>query len=406
MRVGLYGFFGMGNLGNEGSLAAVLAHLRAHHPDVEVVCFGADPVQVEREHGIPGRRLMAYRAAPGDRRPVTQLRKVLGRVWDLPRTAGLVGSVDVLAVPGTGVLESRLMSTPWGLPYWMAVAFTVSRVRRRPAALVSVGAEPATRRSTRLLMARTIRAARHVSYRDESSRAAAASMGTTGRPGTVAPDVAFLLPDPVGVPVRPGHVAVGVMTFLGGADDPGRGEEVLDRYVERMTEALTRLVGRGRTVTLLVGDRADVVLAERLEAAVRRRCPDAGPAAVTTSRADDLAGLMAEMAAAEVVVASRFHNVICALKAARPVVSLGYAGKNRVLLEQFGLVGFDQPIDDVDVDRLVADVEDLASRSAELGAAVAAARDAVEARAAEHVEAVCEALLSAAPRQGRRRRSG
>ncbi|HEX6918080.1 MAG TPA: polysaccharide pyruvyl transferase family protein, partial [Phycicoccus sp.] len=230
--------------------------------------------------------------------------------------------------------------------------------------------------------------------------------GTTGRPGTVAPDVAFLLPDPVGVPVRPGHVAVGVMTFLGGADDPGRGEAVRDRYVERMTEALTRLVGRGRTVTLLVGDRADVVLAERLEAAVRRRCPDAGPAAVTTSRADDLAGLMAEMAAAEVVVASRFHNVICALKAARPVVSLGYAGKNRVLLEQFGLGAFDQPIDDVDVDRLVADVEDLASRSAELGAAVAAARDAVEARAAEHVEAVCEALLSAAPRQGRRRRSG
>jgi polysaccharide pyruvyl transferase WcaK-like protein len=406
VRVGLYGFFGMGNLGNEGSLAAVLGHLRRTHPDVDVVCFGADPVHVEKEHGIAGRRLMAYRAAPDDHRPVSQARKVLGRVWDLPRTVGLVRSVDVLVVPGTGVLESRLMSTPWGLPYWMAVAFTASRRLHRPSALVSVGAEPATRRATGRLMARTIRVASHVSYRDEASRRAAASMGTTGRPGSVAPDVAFLLPDPVDVAARPGHVAVGVMTFPGGADDPARGAAVVDRYVERMTEALARLLDRGHTATLLVGDRADVALAERLEAAVRGRCPGASRDAVTTSRADDLASLMAEMAAAEVVVASRFHNVICGLKAGRPVVSLGYADKNRVLLEEFGLGGYDQPIDRIDVDRLVADVEDLGSRSGEVGTAVAARRDAVEERAAEHLDAVWAALLTPEVRSRAARRRG
>ena len=61
-------------------------------------------------------------------------------------------------------------------------------------------------------------------------------MGAPGRPGTVAPDVAFALPDPVGVAVRPGHVVVGVMTYWGAADDPGRGPAVVEAYELRMTQ--------------------------------------------------------------------------------------------------------------------------------------------------------------------------
>jgi polysaccharide pyruvyl transferase WcaK-like protein len=392
LRVGLYGFFGMGNLGNEGSLAAFLAHLRAEHPDVQVSCFGADAAEIEREHGIPGRQLMAFRAVAGDRRPATQARKALGRLWDVPRTFRMVGQVDVLVVPGTGVLESRLMMTPWGLPYWMAVAFTACRLRGRPSALVSVGAEPATHSATRLLLRQVVRSATHVTYRDAASAQAARGMGAPGRPGTVAPDVAFALPDPVGVAVRPGHVVVGVMTHWGAADDPGRGPAVVEAYELRMTQVVVRLLDAGRTVTFLVGDRSDFELADRLERRVRDARPLAGDALVTC-RACDLAGLMAEMAAAEVVVASRFHNVICALKARRPVVSLGYAGKNADLLERFGLTGFDQPIDAFDVDRLLADVERLVATRDAVTRAIDAALVDVERDAREHLTAVSSAVL-------------
>ena len=40
---------------------------------------------------------------------------------------------------------------------------------------------------------------------------------------------------------------------------------------------------------------------------------------------------------AEVVIASRFHNLICALRLARPTVSVGYASKNRHLMQALGL---------------------------------------------------------------------
>lgn len=401
-RVGLYGFFGMGNLGNEGSLGAVLAHLRERHPEVEVVCFGTDPGRVRRDHGIGGRRLMGYRAPPGDSRPITQGRKLLGRVLDLPRTAWLVRGVDVLVVPGTGVFESRLMSTPWGLPYWMATAFVSARLLGRPTGLAAVGAEPPTRRATGALMATTIRCATHVTYRDDASRAAAAGMGTAGRPGTVAPDVAFVLPGaPEGSRPRPGHVVVGVMVFEGGADDPGRGTAVVDAYVGRMTRVLTAMLDAGRTVELVVGDLADEDLARRLEASAHAARPGTSALELGVSRARDLSGLVDRMALAEVVVASRFHNVIAALLAGRPVVSLGYAGKNRDLLEHYDLADRDQPIDDFDVDRLLADVEDVAA-AAERGALdVAGTTTRLRAAAGQNLDAMWAALLSAAPR-GRR----
>ena len=184
MRVGLYGFFGMGNLGNEGSLAAFLAHLLADAPRGAVVCFGADAAEIEREHGIPGDQLMAFRAVPGDRRPAPRPQgprpplghAADGRVWSVGSTCSSSrhrGAREPADVDPVG--PSR---TGWPWP-------SVLPATRRPAALVSVGAEPATRSSTRRLMRQIIRSASHVTYRDAASRAAALGMGAMV--GTQAP---------------------------------------------------------------------------------------------------------------------------------------------------------------------------------------------------------------------------
>ena len=63
------------------------------------------------------------------------------------------------------------------------------------------------------------------------------------------------------------------------------------------------------------------------------------------------------MARADVVVASRFHNLICALKHARPTVSIGYAQKSDHLMNSLGLGDYCQVIDHLDSAQLVAQVE-------------------------------------------------
>ncbi len=365
-RVAAYGYFGMGNIGNEGSLAAVAAYLREAHPDADLHCFAAGADAVRKEHGIPATQLMTFRADPRHSGALVKAAKLAGRLWDVPRTFALMRDVDVLVVPGTGVLETKLMAMPWGLPYWLFVATVSCRLRRRRVVLVSVGAEYAQHPLTRWLYRWTVRLSHHCSYRDEESREAMRSMGVSERRlGGVFPDVAFALPTPPARPTRPGHVVVGVMDYDGGRDfDGGPGTDFRSSYVERMGGLVTRLVDKGRSVTLVVGDAHDHEPAVAIEDAVRRARPELAPGLVAVSTAGTLEEIMEEMSEAEVVLASRFHNVICSLKLGKPTISLGYAEKNAHLLEEFGLGELTQPLERFDVDRL-ADQIDQAPRAQE-----------------------------------------
>ena len=61
---------------------------------------------------------------------------------------------------------------------------------------------------------------------------------------------------------------------------------------------------------------------------------------------------MRQMANTDVVVATRYQNVICALKMGKPTISIGYAEKNDVLLAEMGLAEFCQHIERLDVELL------------------------------------------------------
>ena len=355
LRVAAYGYFGMGNLGNEASLAAFLAYMREAHPEAELRCFGADAESVQRDHGVPATRLMAYRAGHGGGLLV-RAGKALSRVWDVPRTFRMMRDVDVLVVPGTGVLETRLNPQPFGLPFWLFLAALSCRLRRRKVVLVSIGAEYAAHPLTRWFYRRVVRLAHYCSYRDEASRQAVRQMCATDEVGEVFPDLAFSLAVPAAPAERPGHVVIGVMAYDGPPGDPNRGPGVRRAYVDSMSQLVSRMVDDGRTVTLVIGALADFGLAEEIGGLVAGARPGAE---VSVSPAESLEEVMAEMAAAEVVVASRFHNVIGSLKMGRPTVSLGYAGKNARLLAEFGLEGFDQPMESFDLDQLVAQVAEL-----------------------------------------------
>ena len=70
---------------------------------------------------------------------------------------------------------------------------------------------------------------------------------------------------------------------------------------------------------------------------------------------------MAQIADTDVVVATRYHNVVCALKLGRPTLSIGYADKNDVLLAEMGLGEFCQHIEKLDVDLLTEQFQKLAA---------------------------------------------
>jgi polysaccharide pyruvyl transferase WcaK-like protein len=410
-RVGVFGYFGMGNIGNEGSLAAVLAGLGSRRPDLTVRGLVAVPEQVRADHGIDAVPMMWHRGDPAAPVVPETVRKVVGRIVDVPRTWWLVRDVDALVVPGTGVLETQLMARPWGMPYWLFLATLACRARGRPVALVGVGAEPAQHPLTRLLFAGTARLATWTSVRDEPSRDVLRSWGVA-RPVPVVPDVAFALPVPDGGPARQGHVVVGVMGYEGDPADPTRGQRVVRDYRRRMAEMVGRLLATGCSVSLVVGDVADLPLAREIRDTVVQDGPGAGDR-VSVSSARTLEALMTEMAAAEVAVVSRFHNLVSALVVGTPAVSLSYADKSARLLTEFGLEGLVQPIEGFDVDLLLAQVDRARSARPTLEVTVkeVAGRYAEELK--EHLDQLCDEVLEGPPggrdersRRARRPRGG
>ncbi len=386
-RVGLFGLLGTGNLGNDGSLAAVLGHLRAEHPDARIEVFCSGPEEVTARYGVPATRMNWYRAEYSTASGVgAVVRKGLGKLVDAFRTAAWVRGQDVVIVPGMGVLETTLPLRPWGWPYSLLLLSLSGRLLGTKVVLLAVGAGTVADRANRTLLVGSARLASYRSYRDEISRDALRSMGVDTSRDPVHTDLAFALPDP-DVPAERGVVGVGVMDYHGGNADRGRAEEIHRAYVTGMTEFVHRLGRDGREVRLFVGDHVDEAVAERIIAATGTG------RLVRTSTLDEL---LQEMARVDVVVASRYHNVLVALKLGKPTVAVGYAEKSDALMAELGLGEFCQSIRDLDVDRLVKQFTALEERDAELRAVLAERNAEVRARVGRQL-----AELSALIRGGR-----
>jgi len=363
-RVGVFGLLGSGNLGNDGSLEAVLGYLRAEHPEAVVDALCGGPEVVAARYGIPATRLHWYR---GEYRTASRAGAIagkgLGKLVDAVRTAAWVRRHDVVIVPGMGVLEATLPLRPWGFPYSLFLLCASGRLLRTRVALVGVGADAISDRPTRALVRRAARLAAYRSYRDALSRDAMRAMGVDTSRDEVYPDLAFALPTPTPTAIAPsgppGPVCVGVMDFHGGNDDRARAEEIHRRYLDGTTRFVRALVEDGRPVRLLTGDACDAAVVAAILDAVDSPL-------VTAAEAASLADLMKETAAADAVVATRYHNLVCALKAGTPTLALSYAAKSDALMDRMGLAAYCHPAREVDADRLLEQFRALERQSAQL----------------------------------------
>ncbi|MFD3580248.1 polysaccharide pyruvyl transferase family protein [Streptomyces sp. NPDC058644] len=366
VRVGVFGLLGSGNLGNDGSLEAVLGHLRAEHPEAAVDALCGGPEVVTARYRIPATRLHWYR---GEYRTASRAGAIagkgLGKLVDVVRTAAWVRRHDVVIVPGMGVLEATLPLRPWGFPYSLFLLCASGRLFGTRVALVSVGAAEIADRPTRALVRWSARLAAYRSYRDVLSRDAMRAMGVDTARDEVYPDLAFALPTPPAsappgsVASPTGPVCVGVMDFHGGNDDRARAGEIHRRYLDGTTRFVRTLVEEGRAVRLLTGDACDASVVAAILDAVDSPL-------VTSSEAASLADLMKETAAADTVVATRFHNLICALKVGTPTLALSYAAKSDALMERMGLGAYCHPAREVDADRLLEQFRALEKHAAEV----------------------------------------
>lgn len=366
-RVGLFGNLGSGNIGNDASLEAMLKYLRDDQPGaiLDAMCMG--PETVKHRYGVPAIPLWLP-PDEGETSAMAVARKSLAKMIGTIRIASWVRRHEVVIVPGMGVLETTLRVRPWQAPYTMFVLCVSGRIFRTKVALVSVGAEVGSERLTRWLFSAAGRFAFYRSYRDELSRDAMEQQGLDTSRDRVYPDLAFGLAVPSSGPGAERTVGIGLMDYYGNDDSHGQPDEVRASYVEKMKSFTRWLVDNGRRVRLFVGDtnNADETIVEKILADLRTHRPDLDPTWVVADPVVTFADLMQAMEPAGIVVATRYHNVVCALMLSKPTISIGYGEKNAVLMAGSGLGEYCQSVDSLDVERLITQFTELERHAARL----------------------------------------
>lgn len=350
-------------------METVLGYLRETHPDVAVDAMsGGNPATLHARYCLDATPLYWYSRFEERKTilPKTFL-KAVGKVTDIVRTASWVRRHDAIIVPGAGALESTLPTHAWGFPLTLLVLCATGRLFGTRVALVSVGAEIINRRATRMLSDATARLAFYRSYRDDNSLESMRQRGIDVSEDHVYPDLVFGAPTPPYEPGDPQLVGLGVMDYYGGNDDWERADEIHASYLAKVTDFARWLLDNGYKIRLFGGDsKFDWEVADRIQADLRDYRPDLDPSWVTTDRVSSYAELMRAMAPLGTIVATRYHNVMCALKLCKPTISLGYSRKFVSLMGSMGLEEFNQYADRLDTSLLISQFKELRDRHAEV----------------------------------------
>jgi polysaccharide pyruvyl transferase WcaK-like protein len=365
-RVGLFGLLGSGNIGNDASTEVIVRYLRTEHPDavIDAMCMGWKrmrdrygietlPIQWQSARKLPGGALGSGL-------------KVLGKALDVFRTAAWVRRHDVVIVPGMGIMEASLPLNPWGVPWSLFQLIAAGRLLRVKVALVSVGATPAKNPMTARLFTSSARHAYYRSFRDEASREVLKRQGVDTSGDPVYPDLVFSLQANPDTPVDPLAVGVGVMAYYGGNEDRDRADEIYASYVSNLKSFVRWLVDSGRSVRLFVGDEVDQPVVAEIMADIRQYRPDLDPSLVTGTPVTTFPELTDLVTPVATVVATRFHNVMFALKLGKPTISVGYSPKNDSLMADVGLGEFVQQARSLDAEKLKTQFTEIEGRAAQV----------------------------------------
>ena len=360
MKIGVLGNFGSGNLGNDGSLEAMLRFLRNARPNAQFVCICSRPNEVRERFGLPA--VPIRRGSFLTRLPL--LHAAFNFLYALIKTR----DIDVLIAPGTGLLDD-FSDSPWGMPASLVLWCGATRAWRAKIAFVSVGAGPIANPLSCSFIKAAARMVHYRSYRDTASKEFMQSIGLGSQDDPIYPDLAFGLSIPTApaatpAPERPVTVGVGVMRYYGWRGHKEQGGDIYRGYLQRLARFVVWLLDRKFRVRLLVGDEVDQsAIEDFLDALVLER-PDYPRTSVVAEQAGSLDDVMHQVADTDFVVATRFHNIICALKLRKPCISIGYAPKFDVLMAEMGLAEFCQHIERLDIDRLTAQLSDLMANQA------------------------------------------
>jgi polysaccharide pyruvyl transferase WcaK-like protein len=389
-RIALFGNFGTGNLGNEATLQAMVYNLRRYLPNAEISCICPGPENTASQYNIfavpirvpfPIRKVSSgsnsnsgasngsisgattepYRRIQAFDRLTASLRFCAYPFVDAYRwfkcIAGLKNS-NLLIMTGTGMVADYAIG-PFDLHYDLFRWAIAAKLCRCKLLFVSVGGGPIRHPLSKYFVKTALALADYRSYRDVSSKDHLEAIGVDVTNDAVYPDLAFSLPRVVTPvhhdPDRQGIVVgVGVMNYRNRFGRSGNDETIYRDYLGRIASFVVRLLERRYTVRVLIGD---FIWDQGVRRDLRRELEERGcnyeDGRIIDEPASSVDELLTQLASVDVVVSSRFHNLLLGLMLEKPAIAISYHEKFQPLMSGVGLDQFCCDIEQIDVDKLI-----------------------------------------------------
>lgn len=371
LRIALFGAFGVGNLGNECTLQALISNIQKCVPHAEVSCICMDPQETQLAYNIPASLIKELPQRPIENPMLRLLRRILlGIPMELFRWLKAIATlkdVNMLVMTGTGMLGDFGIGP--GLHYEILKWTVAAKLSRCKVIFLSVGAGPLRKALSRHFVKAALACAAYRSYRDEFSKDYLKSINFDSDRDQVYPDLAFSYPT-ARLPRSSDHsgnkpvIGVGLMTYFNGRCVSPEDETIYRDYLTKLGNFVTWLLERKYTVRLLIGDVAyDQRARQDLRTFLEERGFSYENGSVIDEPASSVEEVLSQLAATDLVVASRFHNVLLALMLGKPALAISYHEKVDALMEEAGLAVFRQDIESIDVEKLISQFVTLEEQS-------------------------------------------
>jgi polysaccharide pyruvyl transferase WcaK-like protein len=374
--IAFFGLFGAGNLGNDAALTSATLAARRLDPEAELVCVCMHPEVVRSEYGI--KAVPIHMSGPlADAPSGPRLLRIVQRpLFELARWISVyrfLRRTDLVIVPGTGILDD-FGEKPHRMPYHLFRWSLSARLARTKFAFMSVGAGPIRHPVNRFLMKNAVRFSSYRSYRDDVSRSYMSDIGASASDTPVMPDLVFGLTRPAcpTVPAGSSTIGLGVMAYQGWANDPVSGEGIFRSYIENMSTIACRILDKGYSIRVLIGETSDERAVHALLESVRqRRDGDVHTDRLISEPIDSMHDLLTQIASTDAVIGTRYHNVVGALMMNRPVVSLGYAARFDEVMKNMGLGDYCHHAESIVPEAVLDDLDELIGKWKELSPGIA-----------------------------------
>jgi len=363
IRIGILDHMGYGNLGDTATQDVVLMNVRRRLPGAEIIAFSYDPDDTCRHHQIEAYPLLRGYEQPSDENDnkgenrgaglrewakrnlirIKPLFAILKFVSDMLKETKhfrnshrILKTLDLLIISGGGQLGDSYKSMPVNVFKFSFLA----KLAGAKLIILNVGAGPLQYFWTKRCAKWSVNLSEYASFRDQESRDLILDVG--GRKNIyVFPDLvyAYQVENP-SQPVlnREDGLLVGINPsgFCDPRIWPHKDESAYGRFLGKMKQFLIWLHDNHHRIAIFSSDMGvDRYVIQDLRSGLTGIWPIEIINRYFPPVSQSTAGLVDQMSRFDCVITTKFHGIIFSHLLSKPVISLSWHTKNKVLMQSF-----------------------------------------------------------------------